>query len=202
MGISHQLFRIRIGNFHSSKVKENKYITPENEMEIVWPKKCPTLILILSLAILIGNQNYKFSNLQQTKPNVFQTANLVDLIITESSKHLCMNTLSWANHGISTNKLQKIINGNRRNVGYKLAVWNCGRGLIQDGFSVKLNEIKQFIETRKPHCFGIIESDLYSPNSQVNRTKKYTTDEIREKLNIDGYKIDFRRPGTSTAKPE
>ena len=191
MGISHQLFIIRIGNFHSSKVKENKYITPENEMEIVWPKKCPTLILILSLAILIGNQNYKFSNLQQTKPNVFQTANLVDLIITESSKHLCMNTLSWANHGISTNKLQKMINGNRRNVGYKLAVWNCGRGLIQDGFSVKLNEIKQFIETRKPHCFGIIESDLYSPNSQVNRTKKYTTDEIREKLNIDGYKIEF-----------
>ena len=149
-------------------------------MEIVWPKKCPTLILILSLAILIGNQNYKFSNLQQTKPNVFQTANLVDLIITKSSKHLCMNTLSWANLGISTNKLQKMINGNRRNVGYKLAVWNCGRGLIQDGFSVKLNEIKQFIETRKPHCFGIIESDLYSPNSQVNRTKKYTTDEIRE----------------------
>ena len=32
---------------------------------------------------------------------------------------------------------------------------------------------------------------MYSPNSQVNRTKKYTTDEIREKLNIDGYKIEF-----------
>ena len=45
---------------------------------------------------------------------------------------------SWAQSGLSVNKTQKIINGNRRAVGYRLALWNCGRGLIQDGFSNKL----------------------------------------------------------------
>ena len=33
--------------------------------------------------------------------------------------------------GISINKLVKIINGNRKKKGYRLALWNCGRGLLQ-----------------------------------------------------------------------
>ena len=56
---------------------------------------------------------------------------------------------------------------------------------------MKLNEIKQFVESKKPHCFGIIESDLFSPESNVNRIRKYTTNEIKEKLKIDGYKIEL-----------
>ena len=93
--------------------------------------------------------------------------------------------------GPSVNKIQKIINGNRRAVGYKLAVWNCGRGLVKEGFSTKLHEIKQFIETKKPHCYCIIESDFYGHNSPLNRFRKYTTEEIREKLKINGYRIEF-----------
>ena len=85
----------------------------------------------------------------------------------------------WAQIGLSTNKLQKMINGNRRAVGYKLAVWNCGRGLIQEGFSVKLNEVKHFLRNKKPHCLGVIESDLFSHKSQTNRAK-YTTAELKE----------------------
>ena len=102
----------------------------------------------------------------------------------------------WAHTGLQPNKLQKIINGNRRSIGYKLAMWNCGRGLMQEEFSIKLNEIKQFVETKKPHCFGIIESDLFSPQSNVNRVRKFTTNEIKEKLKIDGYKIEL--PNTAT----
>ena len=56
-------------------------------------------------------------------------------------------------------------------------MWNCGRGLVQEGFLVKLNEIKQFLESKKPHCFGIIESDLFGPQSQNSRVK-YTTEEL------------------------
>ena len=92
--------------------------------------------------------------------------------------------------GLSINKFQKIINGNRRSVGYRLAMWNCGRGLVQEGFSVKLNEIKQFLKSKKPHCFGIIESDLFSPLSKNNRVK-YTTDELKDILKVDGYRIEF-----------
>ena len=75
-----------------------------------------------------------------------------------------------------------MINGNRRSVGYKLAVWNCGWGLVKEGFSSKLAEIKQFVIQKKPHCFGIIESDFFSPLSQVNRTIKQSTAEIKERL--------------------
>ena len=95
------------------------------------------------------------------------------------------NKVSWAYFGLSVNKLQKIINGNRRNVGYKLALWNYGRGLVKEGFLTKLCEIKQFIEEKKPHCFGIIDSDFHGQQSNVNRMKKYTTNEIREKLKIN-----------------
>ena len=86
--------------------------------------------------------------------------------------------------------MQKIINGNRRIVGYKIAAWNCSRGLVQDGFSNKHAEIKQFIQLRKPHCFAVIETDFYGHQSALNR-RKYSTAEIREKLKIDGYKIEF-----------
>ena len=92
--------------------------------------------------------------------------------------------------GISINKLVKIINGNRKKKGYRLALWNCGRGLLQNYGSGKLDEIRQFIESKHPHCFGIVESDLFGTNSQFNR-RKYTSDEILEKLKIDGYKLEL-----------
>ena len=63
--------------------------------------------------------------------------------------------------GLSVNKMVKIINGNKHQKGYKLALWNCGRGLLQcDGLG-KLAEVKQFIESKRPHCFGIVEADLF-----------------------------------------
>ena len=31
---------------------------------------------------------------------------------------------------LSVNKHEQIVNGNRRTIGYKVAVWNCGRGLV------------------------------------------------------------------------
>ena len=83
----------------------------------------------------------------------------------------------WSYSGMSSNKIQKIYNGNRRNVGYKFAVWNCGRGLLQEGFSIKLSEIKQLISKYKPHSFGIIESDLYSTNSSKSH-KTFTKTEL------------------------
>ena len=47
-----------------------------------------------------------------------------------------------------------------------------------------------FLQRKKPHCFGVIESDLFSHRSQTNRVK-YTTAELREILKVDGYKIEF-----------
>ena len=72
-----------------------------------------------------------------------------------------LTTFNWSSQGLSINKILKMINGNRRQNGYKFAVWNCGRGVIADDGSDKLSEIQQFVQSRRPHCLGIIESDLF-----------------------------------------
>ena len=91
-----------------------------------------------------------------------------------------LTSCKWSLPGLDINKILKIIHGIGRQTGYKIAVWNCGRGLFADWNQSKLNEIQQFIKNKRPHCFGIIEADLFGPNSQTNR-KKYTTTEIKEK---------------------
>ena len=157
---------------------------PSHKFESNLPKRIPRLIIFLCLTFSILNQfNYQ-SNVKNVK-----SSKLVGKQNDDYNQSI--SKLSWAYSGLSINKIQKIVNGNRRSVGYKLAVWNCGRGLVQQGYSIKLNEIKQFIEAKKPHCFAVIESDFYGHNSEINRLNKYTTNEIREMLKIDGYKIEF-----------
>ena len=191
MGISAQAFRTRIGYFNLTKIKKSKTMKPKMNKQgqcWAWPIKTLIIILMLSTTLVATHLLIKESN-QNQKQNVLKMKNIEDDIFSKSAQHLNSHNLSWAKLGCSENKLQKIINGNRRAIGYKLAVWNCGRGLVQDGFSNKLSDIKLFIGSKKPHCFAIIESDLYSHISPINRIRKYTADEIREKLKIDGYSI-------------
>ena len=108
------------------------------------------------------------------------------------SSHNYSNGMMWKFMGLSTNKLQQIINGNRRSLGYKLAIWNCGGGLLgSDGPSNKLVEIKEFIENKKPHVLGIIEADLFSPESNNRRTCKLDSSTIRSLLNVPGYSLEL-----------
>ena len=92
----------------------------------------------------------------------------------------------------SVNKICHILNGNRNNLkGYKIAAWNCGRGLMSNNGikSVKVTDIKLFIQNYNPGCFGIIESDIHGPNSTSNRTTTFTKDDILDQLQIQGYSI-------------
>ena len=93
--------------------------------------------------------------------------------------------------GGNVNKIMHVQNGNRRNLGYRIAAWNCNRGLLKQGDrdSDKLTDIKLFIEENKPHLFGVIESDIHGPNSRIKRSATFTTDEIHDKLKIEGYSI-------------
>ena len=192
MGISPQTYRARIGYFHSIKIKvrnTSKPVSKYNKMgqSCVCFKIFSVMILMLCTNMVILNN---ISNINHNHNNDNSHNRCVKLSHFEGYQNYGSSTvLGWT--GLSVNKIQKIINGNRRSVGYRLAVWNCARGLVQDGFSHKLHEIKQFITEKKPQCFGIIESDFYGHDSQVFGVKKYTTNEIREKLNIDGYKIEF-----------
>ena len=99
-------------------------------------------------------------------------------------------SLSWS-HPIKTNALCHSLFGNRRRLGYKLALWNCRKGLLQDTDfdSSKLTEIKLFIKKHNPHTFGIIESNIHSSESRVQRRTTFKTHEVEAKLQIDGYKL-------------
>ena len=100
--------------------------------------------------------------------------------------HLLLISICWS-YCCSSNHLEHSLNGNRK-TGYKIASWNCNRGLIinnMESESDKLVDIKLFIE-----------ADIHGPGSRTLRNKYYTTDEIRDKLHIDGYKIEL--PNTWT----
>ena len=100
-------------------------------------------------------------------------------------------SLNWP-YTTESNHLAHSLTGNRR-IGYKLSFWNCRRKLVDQSKkdTNKLTDIKRFIEKNKPHVLGVIESDLHSKNSTVNRSNKLTSKEIKERLNIEGYTIEL-----------
>ena len=56
---------------------------------------------------------------------------------------------------------------------------------------MKYVEIKEYIQNNNPHLLAIIESDLHGPDTTANRTTTFSTEEIKEKLHIDGYTIEL-----------
>ena len=91
------------------------------------------------------------------------------------------------------NQLSHSIYGNKQ-TGYRLVSWNCGRALLlgTEAESTKLTDIKQFIEKHEPHLFAVIECDLHGPNTTArNRVTTFSTQEVKDKLHIDGYSIEL-----------
>ena len=183
MGVSTEVYRIRIGNFNCSKIKSRQIKLSDPNRKIYAGKCKMGMSVILICSILLLHLMYQ--------PSLnYRTRTVKKINNSEDIGREKILFYSWARSGLSINKFQKMINGNRRSVGYRLAVWNCGRGLIQEGFSTKFQEVKHFLQTKKPHCFGVIESDLFSHQSQTSRVK-YTTAALKEILKVDGYKIEF-----------
>ena len=89
-----------------------------------------------------------------------------------------------------SNKLIHALVGNKQN-GYRAAVWNCARGLILSDCSTsdKFTDIKLYLQKHQLDLFGILECDLHSQESPINRKSKLTTVELKEILNIEGYKL-------------
>ena len=95
----------------------------------------------------------------------------------------------WSFLGMTSNKLAKMVNGNRR-LGYHLGIWNCRKGLIKDKeVSTKMVDVKNFIYSKKLHLFCLVESDLHGQASRHRRTQPLTTADIHTQLAIPGYKI-------------
>ena len=83
-----------------------------------------------------------------------------------------------------------MINGNKHK-GYNLGMWNCRRGLTDGNCepSYKMSEVKAFLQNKKLHMLCIIEADLHSATSRIQRRNPLSTKDINNKLSIPGYKI-------------
>ena len=100
------------------------------------------------------------------------------------------STASWSYPGQSINSLMHALFGNKK-IGYRVAAWNCRRGLLNsDGSqSHKMTDIKLYLKKHQLHMFGIIESDLHGPKSRIKRKNPLSTKDVHEKLHVDGYFI-------------
>ena len=110
MGISPQLFRIRIGYFHSIKIKENKFkpsYSKMNKLGQSWrlPKLFFSLILLLVLFTTNVStcQNSRSFNLQEL--NIAKSSHQIES--SEISQQCNRNLFSMKMYGISVNKIQK-----------------------------------------------------------------------------------------------
>ena len=124
MGISIELYRIRIGNFEAHNRRKIKC----NKLGVKYSKIQRYTVFIFSILIL-----QLCSSCCQSQIAFIRTTSSANIKNREISDEK-IKFYSWSQSGLSTNKLQKIINGNRRSVGYRLAMWNCGGGLAQEGF--------------------------------------------------------------------
>ena len=88
----------------------------------------------------------------------------------------------------SSNKLMHSLNGNRRNLGYKYFVWNCDRAFLSDN---KIEDVKVFVEQRKPHVFSIIEVNIYrnEVNKDLESKSQFSTEQVLERFQIQDYNI-------------
>ena len=123
-------------------------------------------------------QYIKYSN---SNPNRIVQTNRTELVIRKESSV----GISWSYSSKSMNSLLHALFGNRQ-IGYRVAAWNCRKGLLNpDGSqSNKITDIQKYLQKHQLHMFGIIESDLHGVNSRMRRRNPLSTKDIHKKLHI------------------
>ena len=199
MNIDIQQYRISIGVHSSSLVFQSRIprkvsVFGQNDKKHGFKIKIVNITLI-SMCILVFNYlasvysyneylTYRSYYSTVKKNNCRQIAKYPQIEIVHYFG------FKWSIIGLSCNKLQNIINGNRKTFGFKLAVWNCERGLLGvDGASPKFQDIKNYIMKNKPHTFGIIEPDIFGLHSR--RLQKFDTETVKSLLYIPGYSLEL-----------
>ena len=193
MGDSVVNYRIRIGLYNGrGRNSQRKF------KKIVDANPSNFLSVFILTFLLSHNPRFDYDNAFQNKyenGSSFRKSLRVQscmLVVMNRLPSSSFMALSWS-YATSISALCHALNGNKRRLGYNLAVWNCRKGLIgeSDSESMKLMEIKQFIQKHHPHTLGIIECDIYSAQCQVQRKTTFTTDEVISRLNIEGYNIEL-----------
>ena len=187
MAVSIDYYRFKIGCFQPNFTKQPK----------VQVRKCVNNATVSWLYILIYTYLLSFSSTAPARDNqtvcgqnFYKTTLLSESQVCEVSTA----TWHWGLKGFEQQKLNNtchMVNGNRKVPGYKIAGWNCGRGLMsRNGKKTdKIADIKLFIEQNKPSLLGVIESDIHGLNSPSNRRTTFSKDDILDQLSIEGYSI-------------
>ena len=91
--------------------------------------------------------------------------------------------MKWSYDGTPTSSLVHALTGNKRH-GYRVAIWNCRRGLVsRDGSPTsKVTDIQLYIDKHQLDLFRIVEADLHGATSWVVRANPLKTTDITENL--------------------
>ena len=202
MTISIESYRYNIGIFHLSGrngqfKSSNKYSEKKMTGRFTLLSRLLLIILLLSSSCSLNQFNLNSSHLDRFNslppPNQhhssspsYTTSNDPDIL----SHPWHISSPSWSHQSTSSNRLNHSLEGNRR-IGYQIGFWNCRKKLIGDSnFDThKLTDIKSYFTKHNPHVFAVIESDLFGLNSDVGRSRKYSTEDVKHKLHIEGYQI-------------
>ena len=142
------------------------------------------ILLISSVCFyLAADSAFQPSGIPSNQPKCFDPVGR-KLSFPEILFQPCGISWSYTNKG---NKLTHALSGNKK-VGYKYLAWNCGRGFLSEQ---KIDDLKVTINRHKPHLVGVSEVDLHrnDNNSDHFATNYLSTEQLHEKLQIQGYKI-------------
>ena len=173
MGVSLQCYRISIGYFQPKQCKSILYRPSSTN-----PTPLSTLQYLLAVCLIINTASASLK-ISSSSPGYHSC--IVGSESTQQSEWQC--GLRGLAAGL-TNKTCHTISGNRKQQGLVISSWNCGRAIFN-----KVTDIKLFIEEHKPHLYAISEADLHSPDSVPTRRSTLTTEEIQERLQVEGYTI-------------
>ena len=203
MGVSIDIYRQRIGTYSARVRGSNKVISYKSSKtfhsfshakqhkttfnEVI---SCLALYFVIYLSINIDKDVNNSLKSQELFLNGFSYYKLGVNNFTQTSQFSETGCgLNWIS-GLSINKIVKIINGNRRNLGYKYFSWNCDRGLLSKN---KLDDIKLFADRHKPHFIAISEVNLTRNETIENGISfsEFSTENAKETFKIEGYRLIF-----------
>ena len=183
MGIDLENYRQKIGTFVSYS-RKYKFKGGKNKRQLeyfmkqaskfrrkeinTWDVLMGLTFYIVTFIIISGRlENQKITSFQN---NLSVDENLVSFKNQSNSMFLWMTIKQ-------INKACHIMEGNKRNPGYKYFSWNCDRGFLSEH---KLDDLKCFAFRNKPHVISVSEVNLVrnEQNNNEKSTNQFSTEQV------------------------
>ena len=174
MGVSLQIYRLRIGTFGNNDNKDVKEV--ENKPHY---RSLNWSLILLALLTLSPLEPFDRLPTIPSPPCSPASSPIVSQGMTQFPTSIPSN-LKWcfppwtcppwpSSSSKSRNFIARMVNGNGRERGIKIIYWNKGPSFLEN----KFNEIEAVIDDHKPHMLGLSEANLRAGHDQ---TKVQLTD--------------------------